>query len=96
MAGIPFTDIDYCCYANWGYRKRARLWNHTGMVGKLCPGQGLCPNMEGHRHKSTAQQGKNKSVAGEIYGISHRLKELYQIPPNLVYDIYDWVYYKLG
>ena len=21
MAGIPYVDLDYCCYCNWGYRK---------------------------------------------------------------------------
>ena len=22
MAGIPYEDLDYCCYCNWGYRKK--------------------------------------------------------------------------
>ena len=96
MQGLPYTDVDYCCYCDWGYRKRTRLWSNTGMVGKLCPGKGQCPNMDGDRHKSTAQQGKNKSVAGDIYGYNHQRNELHRIPPKLVYDIYDWVYHKLA
>ena len=96
MSGLPYTDVDYCCNCDWGYRKRTRLWGNTGMVGKLCPGKGQCPNMEGERHKSTAQQGKNKSVAGEIYGYNNQRNELHRIPPKLVHDIYDWVYHKLA
>ena len=96
MQDIPYIDVDYCCYCDWGYRKRTRLWNNTGMVGKLCPGKGLCPNMQDIRHKSTAQQGKNRSLSGDIYGFNHRRDELHQIPPKLVLDIYDWVYYTLA
>ena len=95
MSGLPYADFDYCCYANWGYRKRTRIWNNAGMVGKLCLGKGHCPNMEGNRHKSTAQQGKNKTVAGEIYGSNHRLEQLHRIPRNLVLTVFDWVLYKM-
>ena len=95
MAGLPYADVDYCCFSNWGYRKRTRLWNNLGLVGRLCPGKGLCPNMDGIRHKSTAQQGKNESVAGDIYGKHHPREQLHKIPPNLVNYIYQYVYYLL-
>ena len=29
MEGIPFSDVDYCAYCDWGYRKRTRLWNNV-------------------------------------------------------------------
>ena len=29
MQGLPFADADYCCYCDWGYRKRTRIWNNT-------------------------------------------------------------------
>ena len=29
MSGIPFCDVDYCCYCDWGYRKGTRLWNNV-------------------------------------------------------------------
>jgi hypothetical protein len=64
MQGIPYTDLDYCCYCDWGYKKRTRLCQNIGFQGKRCPGKGVCPNMEGRRHKSTAQQGKNKTHSG--------------------------------
>ena len=60
MLGLPFTDIDYCCYCDWGYEKRTRLWNNIEFEGDQCKGKGACPNMDGNKHKSTAQQGKRK------------------------------------
>ena len=96
MSGLPYADFDYCCFSNWGYRKRTRIWNNVGLVGRLCPGKGFCPNMDGKRHKSTAQQGKNKWVAGDIYGINHRREQLHKIPPKLIQYIYQYVYHTLA
>ena len=67
MVGLPFTDLDYCCYCDWGYKKRTRLWNNIEFEGDRCPGKDACPNMEGNKHKSTAQQGKNTCKDG-LYG----------------------------
>ncbi len=67
MDGLPFSDVDYCSFSDWGYRKRTRLWNNSGFVGKLCLGRGQCSNRVGNRHRTTAQQGRNKcsrSVGG--------------------------------
>jgi site-specific DNA-cytosine methylase len=35
MINIPFCDVDYCCYCNWGYKKRTRLWNNVNFKGRL-------------------------------------------------------------
>ena len=46
----PFYDVDYCKYADWGYRKRTRIWtNLKGFVPKLCKKD--CNSIEGTRHK---------------------------------------------
>jgi hypothetical protein len=86
MEGIPWTDADYCCYSDWGYRKRTRLWTNSGFKGKLCVGRGGCPNMEGNRHKSTAQQGRNRTSTG-LHGHHHSTKNLYRIPEDLCSEI---------
>ena len=26
MKGLAFVDVDYCCFSDWGYRKRTRFW----------------------------------------------------------------------
>tara|TARA_R110002020_G_scaffold147422_2_gene322771 strand:- start:201 stop:965 length:765 start_codon:yes stop_codon:yes gene_type:complete len=46
MKGIPFYDVDYCMYSDWGYKKRTRIWtNKEDWKGKLCDGSGACGNM---------------------------------------------------
>jgi hypothetical protein len=78
----PHYDVDYCCYCDWGYRKRTRVWtNTTGFKPKLCPGVGLCPSMEGPRHRSKATGG-NKTQKGQS-----QLNQRYRIPPNLLTEL---------
>lgn len=46
MKDIPFYDVDYCMYSDWGYRKRTRVWtNKINWDNKLCDGSGACGNM---------------------------------------------------
>ena len=57
MKNIPFVDIDYCQFSDWGYKKPTRFWGSSS-IGRLppvrCPGK-ECPNtiVEGHsvKHK---------------------------------------------
>ena len=83
MEGIPFSDVDYCAYCDWGYRKRTRLWNNLNFKGKMCPGRGCCPNMEGKKHKTTAQQGRNRGKEG-MYGSILSTRKLHRIPLTYV------------
>ena len=86
MEGLPWTDVDYCSYSTWGYRKRTRLWTNSGFVGRLCGGLGTCPNMEGRRRKTTAQQGRNRTSDG-LHGHHHSTKQLYRLPEDLCSEI---------
>ena len=86
MVGIPFCDVDYCAYCDWGFRKRTRLWNNIDFKGDLCLGPGCCPNMDGNRHKTTAQQGKNLGKKG-LYGTHFSQQNLHRIPQQLCLDI---------
>ena len=46
----PYYDVDYCKYADWGYRKRTRIWtNLTGFIPKKCKKD--CNSMDGTKHK---------------------------------------------
>ena len=46
MEHLPFYDVDYCMYSDWGYKKRTRIWtNKKGWSAKLCDGSGACGNM---------------------------------------------------
>ena len=34
---IPYYDVDYCMYCDWGYKKRTRIWtNKEVWENKLC------------------------------------------------------------
>jgi len=58
MKDIPFYDVDYCMYSDWGYRKRTRIWtNKEDWNNRLCDGSGSCGNMimlddKRHLHKT--------------------------------------------
>ena len=82
MAGVPFSDVDYCCFSNWGYRKRTRLWNNVNFPSCLCLGPVLCPNMNGRRHTETAQQGKRRAKDG-YYGSAKCVEAPHRIPSDL-------------
>ena len=82
MSGLPYTDVDYCRYCDWGYRKRTRIWNNSGYEGLLCLGAGRCLNMGGRRHLTQAQQG-GRMLGGDSYGGYNSQRDLYRIPENL-------------
>ncbi len=66
MKDVPFYDVDYCMYSDWGYKKRTRIWtNKKDWIGKLCDGSGACGNMiENKKHK--------KNVAIDVHTIGQR------------------------
>ena len=46
MKDIPFYDVSYCMYSNWGYKKQTRIWtNKKDFKPKVCDGKGTCGNM---------------------------------------------------
>jgi len=86
MKGLPYTDLDYCRYCDWGYRKRTRIWTNTNLKGLKCLGKGKCLSMQGNRHKCTAQQGRNVMKNGS-YGGNFKQTDLYRIPKDLILNI---------
>ena len=85
MAGIPYQDVSYCHYSDWGYRKDTRIWtNLENWRGRKCARD--CLNMirtaEGRLvHKYSAQRGPSRGKVGDR---SFTVLELYRIPPKLV------------
>lgn len=78
MEELPYVICDYCQFANWGYRKRTRIWtNQNGLSNVLC-NRATCQNMEGTHHKSmigNTRKGMNGSQGKD---------KLHRIPPKLV------------
>jgi hypothetical protein len=86
MLSYPYTDVDYCMYCTWGYRKRTRIWNNCSFVGRSCPGAGVCQSMEGPRHRASAQRGARK-IGGVWDGKHNSQRELYRIPDALCLSV---------
>tara|TARA_R110000764_G_scaffold5211_2_gene20886 strand:- start:1097 stop:1810 length:714 start_codon:yes stop_codon:yes gene_type:complete len=59
MKGIPFYDVDYCMYSDWGYKKRTRIWtNKENWKNLLCDKN--CGNMKDGKH--IARIGTSKTI----------------------------------
>ena len=88
MHGLPYVDIDYCCYS-FAYRKRTRLWNNifNWKPRALCKRN--CGSMDetGRHHKGIAQHGPSSKSGGCINQKTHTMKELYRIPEELIHEI---------
>jgi len=97
MKGIPFYDVDYCMYSNWGYRKRTRIWtNKKDYKGKLCNKK--CGNMvkigKKHIHKKNCGNAKLQKITREHYqkkseGGGTKLFDRYRIPPVLINSLFE-------
>ena len=92
MHGLPYTDIDYCKYG-MPYRKRTRLWNNVfnWIPRPLCKKD--CNSMDGNRHKATAQRfpsGKKEDWGDQPFH-RHQQSDLYVIPSDLIYEIFNCI-----
>ena len=85
MKDLPYCIVDYCCYAEWGCRKRTRIWTNVPYKGRLCGGEGICINMRGKKHKlSMGTFQKDQPAIGN--GADRR--DRYRIPPDLIRDLF--------
>ena len=51
VSGIPFIDVDYCQFAEWGYQKPTRIWgsdNIQSLGNKVCDGRTCSQLVQGH------------------------------------------------
>jgi len=79
MLGIPFVDIDYCQFSDWGYRKRTRFWTCNDLQNVLChPG---CSSIKDGRHRMAI----GNSTYSEYWAVkAQRLEQRYSIPENAI------------
>lgn len=84
---LPYYDVDYCRYADWGYRKRTRLWtNIKGFNPKKCKQD--CNSCINGKHlinfgMTTKERIKN------IKSTYTNLNERYRIPSVLIKDLFS-------
>jgi site-specific DNA-cytosine methylase len=81
MLGIPFIDLDYCRFSNWGYRKQTRFWTSEEREDRICQGRGVCPNMRHHKHIAAIGKSSFTSIIQEG---KTGLQQRHSIPPDLV------------
>ena len=61
MKDIPFYDVSYCMYSDWGYEKKTRIWtNKKDFNNLLCDKSGSCGNMKNNKHMG--RMGTSKTV----------------------------------
>ena len=58
MKGVPYYDVSYCMYSDWGYEKKTRIWtNKKDFNNLLCDKSGACGNMIEKQHKKVLGNG---------------------------------------
>jgi len=79
MDFIPYIDVDYCMYCDWGYRKQTRVWTNTYSKGLVCNGD--CGNI-----KKPGDLTNKKHKTGHRINLSRDIHKLdrYRIPPKLI------------
>jgi site-specific DNA-cytosine methylase len=86
MLGVPFVDVDYCRYSDWGYKKQTRIWTNIDYEGKTCNGK--CGNMVGKKHKKSVGNSSYKNKYGTETDYTIRLANRYRIPEKLIRELF--------
>ena len=61
MKDIPFYDVSYCMYSDWGYEKKTRIWtNKKDFNNLICDKSGVCGNMKDNKH--IGRMGTSKTI----------------------------------
>ena len=87
MLGVPFTDVDYCMYCDWGYRKTTRIWTNVDYEGKRC--NKMCGNIHDGIHKSPIMPFKIYNLDKSLGAYRSQNKDfLYRIPDQLIKELF--------
>lgn len=75
LTHLPYYDVDYCKYSDWGYQKPTRIWtNQIGFIPKLC-----------NKDCGMIENGKHMISLGNTTLV--RLNKKYRIPPSLIKEL---------
>ena len=74
MKNVPFYDVDYCKYSNFGYKKPTRIWtNVQNFIPKTCDVNNPCDSLVNGKHVTNVQM--------------HSVHLKNRVPINLIYDL---------
>jgi len=87
MEGIPFVDVDYCQFSQWGYQKPTRIWGDpsiSDLTSKICDGE-TCINLV---DRPNGRKGHREILGGNQMRATRNDK--YRIPEDLLKYLCDW------
>ena len=89
MAGMPYVDVDYCQYCDWGYKKPTRIWADEvplhNFTPKRCDGV-HCKNLDFVAAEALRGQRRHRIILSDK-GYSPPTQMKYRVPPALLEDI---------
>ena len=86
MQDLPYYDVDYCMYSDWGYKKRTRIWtNKKDFNNQLCNKK--CGNIIDGKHKNNLGNTYRRKLTN---GLSYSQNDRYRIPEKLIEDLFTF------
>ena len=85
MQELPFVDVDYCQFSDWGYKKPTRFWGspQLGRLDPVCCDPKTCPNVVcAAKNGGEPRYVHRKSLGGNHIVFSRNQK--YRIPEGVV------------
>ena len=84
---IPFYDVSYCMYSDWGYEKRTRIWtNKKDWNNLICDKSGACGNMIQSHHKDVLGNGYEMIEGKKVLCNTKELRKKHKL--NVSKDIH--------
>ena len=86
VEGLPYYDVSYCMYCDWGYEKKTRIWtNKKDWNNLLCKKD--CGFIINGKHKNNLGNDLLK-LNGRRVSESYNQKQKYRIPENLIFSLF--------
>ena len=87
MKDIPFYDVSYCMYSDWGYEKRTRIWtNRKDFNNQICDKSGACGNMVESKHKLVLGNGYEMIDGKKVLCNTKELRKKHKL--NVANDVH--------
>ena len=90
MKDIPFYDVDYCMYSNWGYKKTTRIWTNKVNWNNLRCNKN-CGNMVGTLHQrnlGNTDRNKRANIMNLSKYNATTIYDRYRVPEDLIFSLF--------
>tara|TARA_R100000808_G_C2124167_1_gene134755 strand:+ start:247 stop:1074 length:828 start_codon:yes stop_codon:yes gene_type:complete len=89
VKGLPFYDVSYCMYSDWGYEKKTRIWtNKKDWENLICDKSGACGNMVESQHKTVLGNGYEIIDGKKVLCNTAELRKKYKHKLNVANDVH--------